>query len=121
MKNSEIAKHGDWIFTCSMEPLQFDKIDPRNPDDYSRKYLKSLNEEELFNFINADFQTVEGSYHSFQHCGCHVISEKYAKWFSSNKVWELFDQFESDENAFHKYENVVKNKCIEAGIEFEGI
>jgi hypothetical protein len=122
MKNSELAQHGDWIFTCSMKPLQFDKIDPKNPADYSYKYLlKDLNEEELFNFINDFFQTIEGSNHSFKHCGCHRISEKYAQWFISNQIWDLFDQFKSEEDAFVKYENLVKEKCLEAGIKFEGI
>ena len=60
---------GDWLFTCSMMPVQFDK------------------------WINDDmFETISGSDHSKKHCGCNPISRKYALWFLSNEVYKHYDE-----------------------------
>ena len=61
-------KKGDWLFTCSMKPLQFDKW----TDEY-------------------DFETIEGSHHSRTFCGLKPISENYAKWFLKNEFWNFFE------------------------------
>jgi hypothetical protein len=80
-----------------------------------------MNEDELSNFLNDGFVTVNGASHSFKHCSCKVISESYAKWFISNNIHKLFDQFENEPNSFHSYENAVRLLCQQHSIPFEGI
>jgi hypothetical protein len=123
MKNIDTVKHGDWIFTCRMTPEQFDKFNPRDPKKYGKKYLASLTEEEYSNFINNDFQTIIGSNHSFNYCGCKVISEAYAKWFLDNNIHLLFDKHEKadPDNVWVNYEAEVKQLAEEAGLTYEGV
>lgn len=96
--------HGDWLFTCRMEPLQFDK------------WLDDKKE---------DFQTIEGSSHSKSNCSLKPISTKYATWFNENKIWELYKRpeertAEKNQKAFDDYEALVKQKAKEDGVEYEG-
>lgn len=65
-------KHGDWLFTCRMEPVQFDAW---------------ANED------HNDFMTLDGSGHSAAHCGLHPVSERYAHWFLDNKLYEYYRFF----------------------------
>lgn len=123
MKNIDTVKHKDWIFTCSMIPVQFDKFLPRDPTDYDPAYLASLNEEDYSNFINDSFQTMEGAHHSFRHCGCKVISEVYAKWFLDNNIHLLWDKHQKadTENVWINYQAEVKLLAEEAGLTYEGL
>lgn len=112
-------KKGDWIFTCSMQPKQFSHINiDKNRNDYD-----PMSDENWEEIKYDDFETIEGSHHSFKHCGCNKISEKYAKWFIEHKIWELLDSFiaSSEEAKWHFYEGCVKTKCRNHGIEYEGI
>lgn len=112
-------QRGQWIFTCSMKPLQFDCFKKeKNPNDYDRD---KFTDEEWERFSKYDdFTTIEGSSHSVYHCGLDTITEKYAKWFLENKCDELFPE-EFSEDRFEIYEELVKALCKEHGIEFEGI
>ena len=58
-----IVEKGDWMFTCSMQPLQFSHW-----EDDDR------------------FITLNGSHHSQRHC-----SLAYAKFFIEHKLWELYE------------------------------
>jgi hypothetical protein len=113
----DILKTGDWIFTCSMKPVQFKEVCGNNWEDYfeSEEEYNKLTENEKFNFIHSDFLTIGGGKHSFKSCGCEPISEKYALWFLENTIDDLFY------GDWNVYENLVKQKCEEAGIMFEGI
>ena len=112
-------KRGQWIFTCSLEPKQFDSFEPeKDPKRFDRSKF-SDESWELFSKYD-DFTTTEGSLHSVQHCSCKVISQKYAKWFIENKIWELFPPY-GLEDSFQVYEKLVKEKCEKDNIEYEGI
>lgn len=114
---------GQWIFTCSMQPLQFSHFrGPKNLADYDKSWLqKSKEEQEDFAFD--DFVTLGGSSHSIHNCSCKPISEKYAKWFIENKCADLYDTFEIEDDGGHwvKYEEAVKKLAEKDGLEFEGI
>ena len=78
-------KHGDWLFTCHMEPQQFDK------------------------WLNQDsFQTINGSHHSKSNCSLTSISEEYAKFFIENKCWEFYDEMDKSSDIWNNYINKVK-------------
>ncbi len=96
MKN---IQKGQWLFTCSMQPLQFLAFD-ENGDD---------------------FTTMNGSKHSVRNCSCKIISENYAKWFIDNKIEELFAKYSNIDNRWELYENEVKELCKRDNIIFEGI
>lgn len=83
-------KHGDWIFTCSMKPLQFNTFENKDPKSYPDfvKFSTELEQELFFNFDN--FTTCEGSSHSTMNCSCRPISEKYA-WFLENKIDNIYN------------------------------
>jgi len=100
-------KKGDWLFSCSMKPLQFS------------------------HWTNGDldsFETIGGSQHSERNCSLSPISEKYALWFIENKCWEIYDRIaeetnESEEafaNVWTLYEEEIKKLAESAGLEFEG-
>jgi len=95
-----IVEHGDWIFTCKMEPQQFDKwlSGVYNPED--------------------DFVTIGGSQHSKTHCSLTPISDAYAEFFNKHKLWELYDIHYQN---FELYEEAVKKVCEVYKIQFEGI
>ena len=89
-------KKGQWIFTCSMQPQQFD------------------------HWINDDdFVTEIGSHHSLINCSLKIISDEYAKFFNDNELWNLFD--EDDDNRWDKYENRLKRVCEEFDVKYEGL
>ncbi len=105
-------KKGQWLFTCAMKPKQFSHYNERDRVDYS----EVENEEEFLEWLKYnDFVTLEGSSHSQKNCSCKPISEKYAKWFLENKVYELY------EDDFGIYEEQVKELCKKHNIEYEGI
>ena len=91
-----IIEQGDWLFTCSMKPVQFGVW---------------LNKEE------DDFETLNGSQHSKRNCSLSPISDEYAKFFNDHKLWELYDIYED----FDKYKEAVKQVCLAFKIRYEGI
>ena len=116
-------KHGEWLFTCNMIPLQFDHFNYKeakyyfsNINDY--KQLSQL-EKEAFHYDN--FVTINGSHHSIRSCGFHPISEKYAKFFIKHKLHELYTYIKDPQESFDIYENKVKEFCKYYKIEYEGI
>jgi len=116
-------KKGQWIFTCSMKPLQFDSFGPeKSHEDYDRSAFTDAAWERFSKYD--DFNTVEGSHHSVFHCGLRTISEGYAKWFIENKIDELFPDCKGEvydaKSSWEEYVNKIKQRCQEAGIEFEG-
>ena len=82
---NQTPKYGDWIFTCSLKPLQF----------------HSFKDNELDDFI-----TIEGSNHSRKHCGLNVVSEKYAKFFLENNLDQYYDKFNIDFKTLSHLEKV---------------
>jgi len=112
-------KHGDWIFTCKMQPLQFDKFDAeKNPEDYNREAFTDEKWEQFSKYN--DFTTIGGSCHSANNCGLQRVSTDYAQWFIENQIWLLYDT-EPMETAFERYEARVKACCQYFEIEFEGL
>ena len=112
IETRKALKKGQWLFTCDMKPLQFNSFDPeKNKEDYS--IWKNEKAWELFSKYD-DFTTLEGSSHSACNCGLTPISEKYAKWFITNKIWELYN------DDFEIYEELIKKICKEHNINFEG-
>ncbi len=123
-----IPEYGAWLFTCAMHPKQFCNVNVRDPlkwfgdEQYKDVFLK-MSEVEQFNFINDDFDTIDGSGHSFANCSCKLISKQYALWFLSNNISSIYDELkktEDDVNIWQKYEDAIKVKCFEDGIEYEG-
>lgn len=105
-------KKGDWIFTCRMEPVQFNYYSVKDPNDY-QKHMD--NDEEWNDFINFDdFITIEGSSHAQCGCGCKRITKEYAEWFLANKVWELSG------DDWELYESKVRDLCKSHDINYEG-
>ena len=94
-------KKGQWLFSCSMKPLQFDHWD------------------EKYNDFDG-FYTIEGSSHSVSNCSLSPISDEYAKFFIENKCDELFDA-SAEGNYWDAYENAVKELCTKHSIKYEGI
>jgi hypothetical protein len=119
MKNIKNIKKGQWLFTCSMQPLQFDSFEKEpNPDDYNRE---KFTDEEWWDFCHDGFITMEGSSHSATNCGCTPISEEYANWFIKNECWKLFPEDSKVDNVWDIYQNLVKDLCKKDNIEYEGI
>ncbi len=114
-------KEGQWLFTCSMQPLQFSHLDKPKDLKYYDESWQNESEEKRQDFINDDFVTIGGSHHSFQNCSCTLISEKYALWFIENKCWELYEVFKSKDDVWDLYEMAVKNLAQAEGLEYEGI
>jgi hypothetical protein len=111
-------KKGQWIFTCSMKPLQFSHIDVLTDDD--RKHW-DMPDEKWETFKYDSFYTIEGSNHSKENCSCKTISGNYAQWFLKNEIHTMYDKFKGMENSFTLYVADVQARCFEAGIEYEGI
>lgn len=114
---------GDWIFTCSMKPLQFDHFIEKSPNDYSRG-KDTVEEWEIFLKFD-DFQTMEGSHHSRRNCSLKIITEAYALWFIKNQIWEIYDKVKSDDTipedqVWIEYEKTIRQKCDKDGIIYEG-
>ena len=91
---------GEWIFTCSMKPKQFDYWDDEQEDN---------------------FHTIDGSYHSRTHCGLVPITKEYAEWFIKNECDKLFDPESNIEDKWDIYINKVKVLCERDNINFEGV
>lgn len=97
-------KTGDWIFTCKMQPMQF--------DSYIHK--------------GEDFKTTDGSHHSIRHCGCNPVSKEYAQWFIENKIWEIWDEISETNpeslstNIWELYQERIEQKCKLDNITYEG-
>jgi len=109
-------KHGDWIFTCKLQPQQFDKFtSEKNPLDYDRAAFTD-ERWEIFSKYD-DFMTIDGSNHSVGNCGLHKVSDAYAEWFIDNQMWLLYD----DNQQFECYEARIEAVCQYFGIEFEGL
>ena len=114
LADRKLVKEGNWLFTCKMEPVQFEKFLHNNPDDYDRK---NFTDEEWEKFIYYDdFITKDGSNHSVTNCGLSLISEEYAKFFIEHELWSLYNKT----NCFEKYEIEVKEFCKQHNIEYEG-
>jgi len=92
-----IPQNGDWLFTCSMQPQQFDKWNDGDEDD---------------------FTTLNGSQHSRKNCSLSLISTEYALFFIKHQLWELYDINDKD---FDKYELAVRKICEAYRIKYEGI
>jgi len=135
MKDLRDIKPGDWLFTCRMEPVQFGSWDEKNPEDYYEiEEFNKRTDEEKFNFCHSDFSTFDGSSHSVCGCGLSPISEKYAKWFIENKVWEIYEKHDNREGkpvvgedhtefntiTWELYEKDVRKLCEEHNINYEG-
>lgn len=113
-------KHGDWIFTCSMKPLQFDSFKKKNPDSYPDYVKLSTELEQELNFNFDNFITTNGSSHSTMNCSLKPISETYAKWFLENNIDELYNTLEKNNHIWENYEKLIRAKCIADNIEYEG-
>jgi len=122
MRNIEdlkAVKHGDWIFTCKLQPLQFDTFRPeKNADDYNRQAFTDEQWEQFSKYD--DFVTLNGSNHSVKNCGLLKVSDAYAEWFNDNQIWLLYDK-DPLETAFERYEARVKACCDYFEIEYEGL
>lgn len=80
------VKHGDWIFTCRMNPVRFDRwLDTDQPEGVNGE--------------NDYFTTLEGSDHSRLHCSLKVVSPEYAEWFIENRMWQWYELFSTDRFA----------------------
>lgn len=108
-----ILEKGDWIFTCSMRPLQFDRITPKK---YDRSDFPSLTDEQFKEFVEDDFVTMEGSHHSKKHCSCKPISDEYAAFFIKHELWSLYFL----DRDWDNYEQRVKGVCKIFNITYEG-
>lgn len=114
-------KIGTWIFTCEMKPKQFQGYQYRDHTKYSVKWHEMTPLEKM-KFAYDDFTTLDGANHSISNCSCREVSEKYALWFIENKIDELWEPIDTEEaDRWKLYEDKVRAKCIEAGIEYEGI
>ena len=114
-------KKGQWLFSCSMKPLQFDSWDVKNYKDYGiRDRWDTLSPEEKEEFLFNDFHTMEGSHHSLVNCSLSPISEEYALFFIANKCDQLFDS-SVEGNYWDAYENAVRELCVLNNIKYEGI
>ena len=82
---NQTPKYGDWIFTCSLKPLQF----------------HSFKDNELDDFI-----TIEGSEHSRKNCGLKIVSEKYAKFFLESNLDQYYNKFNIDFKTLSHLEKV---------------
>ena len=110
-------KRGDWIFTCKLQPLQFDMFQPeKNPEHYNRESFTDEQWEQFSKY--GDFCTLNGSNHSTKNCGLLKVSDAYGEWFNDNQVWLLYEQ---RGEAFSNYERRVKALCQYFEIEYEGI
>lgn len=118
---------GQWIFTCSMKPLQFSHIERLNikKEEFSDHWAKATDEEwEIF--ANDSFVTLEGSHHSKRNCSCKPISEEYANWFIKNECWNLFPNKHGEtkpslnKNVWDEYGDKIKELCVRDGIKYEG-
>lgn len=105
-----ILEKGDWLFTCKMEPVQFDRTIPVDRSQYP-----NLSDSEWDIFKDDMFCTLEGSHHSRKYCSCTPISDEYAQFFIQHKLWELF------RNNWEKYEADVRTICNLFKIKYEGI
>lgn len=116
-KKLKEIKKGQWIFTCSMQPKQFDHYEERNPEDYTKGNFTDEQWEDFLKYDN--FVTLEGSWHSRRNCGLKLISEAYALFFIENELWNLF--FQSDEDqCWVKYEERLRRVCDEFDMKYEG-
>ena len=70
-------KKGDWVITCSDDPVVFGKYIEQNPADYSEPNLEWCK----YNF----FETIDGAQHSQNNCGCKPISHEEAVKFFNKK------------------------------------
>jgi len=112
-------QRGQWIFTCAMEPKQFDCFDKeKDPKHYSREKFTDKEWERFSKYD--DFTTIGGSHHSVFHCGLKTISEEYAKFFIENKCSEMFPN-DGTAEQWDEFENKVKEMCKLNNIEYEGI
>ena len=92
MLKAENIKKGDWLFTCSMNPVQFGEWE---------------NNEKFDGFV-----TLSGSSHSRRNCGLAIISETYAKFFIENKCEELFDRNSCNWEDYEKKVKKILYKLI---------
>jgi len=129
-----MPKQGEWLFTCSMKPLQFNKWTPRDPKDYFEdNRWENYSPEEKHAWLHDDFETIGGSEHSRTNCSLKPISETYALWFIKNECWNIYNQIEIELKAHHEftdeewseklwstYEERIKALCERDGMIFEG-
>lgn len=91
----------DWLFTCLMKPVQFDKWDD--------------------NTYNG-FLTLDGSNHARFGCSLKPITEKYALWFIENECWNYYEDLEDEKlDNFKVYEARIKKLSKQNNIKYEGI
>lgn len=115
----KLLQKGQWVFTCSMKPQQFDSFDKeKNPSNWNRPAFTDEAWERFSKYD--DFTTMCGSSHSVFHCHIKLITEAYAKWFLENKIDEIYDTYKEQEGQWELYENEIKRRCQEAGVEYEG-
>jgi hypothetical protein len=101
-------KQGDWLFTCVMVPVQFKRWTDNKHDGF---------------YSGADEQDGVSS-HSARNCGLVPVSEKYALWFLDKKIADHFSELLSKgtsmKDAWTLYEQYIRDRCKEDGIEYEG-
>lgn len=111
-------KSGQWIFTCAMQPKQFDHYEEKDPEQYTKGNFTDQQWDDFLHYD--DFVTIGGSWHSRRNCGLKPISESYAIFFIDNELWKLF--FESDgDQCWVKYEERLRRVCDEFQIKYEGL
>jgi hypothetical protein len=83
-----------------MEPVQFNEWHHEQPVDIAALREEGLyTEEELAAIVQPDptdpdwFDTLDGSNHSAEHCGCKLVSERYAQWFIAYEMWQWYHFF----------------------------
>ncbi len=120
MEKIKNIQRDQWIFTCCLEPKQFDSFRKRDPSSYTKS---AFSETEWDIFINYDnFITVEGSHHFVKNCSCKPISEAYALWFIKNECWNIYYKLQDQniENIWECYEEEIKKLCMRDSITYEG-
>lgn len=109
-----IPKKGDWLFTCKNYPVQFDHPLDDFPLENWFKYTDP--KEKPFD----DFVSIDGSHHSWTHCGLNLISDKYSEWYTKHKILDLFFDYNCGAD-WNKIERQVRGLCELSGIKYEGI
>lgn len=123
-RDKDNIAEGQWLFTCSMKPLQFKSWDSfRDPKNYFNDedlhIWKKYTKDQKFDFVIDSFETTDGSSHTRKNCSLRLVSEKYALWFIENKCWDMFD--DSLENCWEAYELKIRSLCERDGIVYEGL
>ena len=114
------VKKGDWLFTCSMKPKQFNEWDRfKKREEYGK--MSDIKWEQFSKYD--DFTTTEGSSHAVYGCSLKPISEEYAKWFIKNECWKIYDELKDnigENDIWGAYEVEIKKLCKLDNVKYEG-